>query len=148
MSTRPLFACLTALLLAACASEPMPPPAATPKPAPAPAVAAEPELPAHLRELRGSLRTPPVGSEVEMALLVVDERGRPQRLLASTQLRGDGQALPFRLAFNPESFPQAARVELRARVSQSGRLILRLPPQRIFQAQSQSLGELPLVNAP
>ncbi|CAD5108912.1 YbaY family lipoprotein [Zestomonas carbonaria] len=146
MPIRPLLACLAALLLAACASEPTPPPNA---PAPVkPAIAAEPELPAHMRELRGSLRTPPAGSEVEMALLVVDERGRPQQLLASAQLQGDGQALPFRLAFNPDSFPAHARVELRARVSQSGRLILRLPPQRILQAQSQTLGELPLVNAP
>ncbi|MBM7062759.1 YbaY family lipoprotein [Pseudomonas sp. UL073] len=146
MPPRPLFACLATLLLVACASEPTPapPPAAPAKPA----IAAEPALPAHLRELRGSLRTPPAGSQVEIALLVIDERDRPQQLLGSLELTGNGQALPFRLTFNPESFPAGARIELRARVSQSGQLILHLPPQRIVQAQNQSLGELPLVTAP
>lgn len=148
MSSRPLSACLAALLLAACASEPTP----APQPASAapakPAMAAEPVLPAHLRELRGSLATPPAGSLVEVALLVVDERDRPTQLLGNLELTGTGQALPFRLPFNPEAFPPAARVELRARVSQSGQLILHLPPQRILQAQSQNLGNLALVTAP
>src|SRR5690606_12071771 len=134
------------LLLAACAGE-------TAKPAPTPAAASQPAapleqpLPAHMGELRGSLLIPPAGSEVEMALLVIDERGRPQRLLGSLRLVGDGRALPFRLAFDPQSFPAGARVELRARISQSGRLILRLPPQRVIQADSHDFGPLNLVNA-
>lgn len=140
------------LLLAACASEaPQPAAPATPaNPAPAttPVIAAEPSLPAHMRELRGSLLTPPAGSEVELALLVVDERDRPQRLLGNLRLEGTGQALPFRLPFNPQYFPTGARVELRARISQSGRLILRLPPRLITQADSRDFGALPLVSAP
>ncbi|QKE61936.1 YbaY family lipoprotein [Aquipseudomonas campi] len=152
MLIRPLLLS-SALLLAACASAPEKPaqpvaPAPAPVAAAKPAAAVEAPLPSHMRELRGSLRTPPAGSEVEMALLVIDERDRPQQLLASLTLAGNGQLLPFRLPFNPEYFPSGARVELRARISQSGRLVLRLPPQRISQAQSQSLGELPLVSAP
>ena len=151
MSHRPLLACLF-LLLAACASEPPKPvvPAAPARPAPViqPVAAPKQALPAHMRELRGSLLTPPAGSEVEMALLVVDERDRPQQLLGSLKLAGDGQALAFRLPFNPEYFPAGARVELRARISQSGRLILRLPPQRVTQADSRDFGAMSLVGAP
>ncbi|WP_052081093.1 YbaY family lipoprotein [Pseudomonas sp. ML96] len=151
MSRRPALACLF-LLLAACASEPpkpvTPPAPAKPAAASTPAAPIEQELPAHMRELRGSLLTPPAGSEVEMALLVVDERDRPQQLLGSLKLAGNGQALPFRLPFNPQYFPVGARVELRARISQSGRLILRLPPQRVTQADSRDFGALALVSAP
>ena len=46
----------------------------------------------------------PAGAEVELALLVIDERGRPQRLLASSNLTGTGQDLPYRLRFSPEAF--------------------------------------------
>jgi uncharacterized lipoprotein YbaY len=150
MLQRPALVCLI-LLLAACASEPPKPAApATPVlvPASKPVAPQEQTLPAHMRELRGSLLTPPPGSEVEMALLVVDERDRPQQLLGSLKLAGDGQALAFRLPFNPEYFPVGARVELRARISQSGRLILRLPPQRVTQAVSRDFGALSLVGAP
>lgn len=151
MSLRPALVCLT-LLLAACASEPPKPiaPVAPARPAPEakPIAQVEQALPAHMRELRGSLLTPPAGSEVEVALLVVDERDRPQQLLGSLRLAGNGQALPFRLPFNPQYFPAGARVELRARISQSGRLILRLPPQRVLQADSRDFGALSLVSAP
>ncbi|WJN60188.1 YbaY family lipoprotein [Pseudomonas sp. SO81] len=151
MLQRPALACLI-LLLAACASEPPKPiaPVVPPRPAPVvkPVAPVEQALPAHMRELRGSLQTPPPGSEVEMALLVVDERDRPQQLLGSLKLAGDGQALAFRLPFNPEYFPVGARVELRARISQSGRLILRLPPQRVTQAVTRDFGALSLVSAP
>lgn len=151
MPFRPALACLC-LLLAACAGEPSkpaaPPAAAKPAVAIEPAAPAEQPLPAHLRELRGSLLTPPAGSLVEIALLVVDERDRPRQLLGSLRLAGDGGALPFRLPFNPEYFPTGARVELRARISQSGRLILRLPPQRVALADDRDFGALPLVSAP
>ncbi|HSC85036.1 MAG TPA: YbaY family lipoprotein [Pseudomonas sp.] len=150
MSIRPLLFLSTVLLLAACASEPPPPAAPAPvRPAPAKVAASVvAPLPAHMRELTGSLSVPPSGSEVEMALLVVDERDRPQQLLASLKLAGTGQDLAFHLPFNPEYFPGGARVELRARVSLSGRLIQHLPAQRIAQAQTQNLGQLRLVSAP
>ncbi|WP_336118239.1 hypothetical protein, partial [Klebsiella pneumoniae] len=71
----------------------------------------EPVLPAHLRELSGTLSSIqgslPRGSEVQMALLVIDERDRPQRLLASETVLANGELMPFRLPFNPESFPPA-----------------------------------------
>ncbi|MCP5854103.1 hypothetical protein NL323_29645, partial [Klebsiella pneumoniae] len=88
-----------AALLAACGSD-------RPKtePAPAPAHAkvakkAEPlgPLPAYQRELSGTLLEIPRGADVELALLVIDERDRPQQLLASSTLTGTGQALPYRL---------------------------------------------------
>lgn len=105
-------------------------------------------LPAYQRELSGSLQGVPADAEVELALLVIDERGRPQQLLASSSLIGNNQVLPFRLRFNPESFPVGARVELRGRASQSGQLILHLPTQRISQPTTQALGQLQFVKAP
>jgi uncharacterized lipoprotein YbaY len=84
----------------------------------------------------------PAGADVELALLVIDDRGRPQQLLASSSLTGTGQALPYQLRFNPEAFPAGARVELRGRASQSGQLIMHLPPVRITQAETQATGPL------
>ncbi|MGA6106842.1 YbaY family lipoprotein [Pseudomonas solani] len=136
-----------AALLVACSSEPPVAPTSASKPA-APRQQAEEPTPAHLRELRGQLLGAPAGSEVEMALLVIDDRDRPQQLLASLRLSGTGQALPFKLTFNPEVFPQGRRVELRARVSQSGQLVQRLAPRRILQAESQAFGPLQLERAP
>ncbi|WP_439887380.1 hypothetical protein ACSX1C_18755 [Pseudomonas sp. MBLB4123] len=145
MSPRPLAALALAVLLAACASAPdtAAPPAASPKPAAPP-----PPVPEHLRELSGQLLGVPSGAEVELALLTLDPRGLPQGLLGNIQLSGNGGALPFRLIFNPQSFPQSLRVELRGRAHRSGQLILRLPPLTIRHAGSQAVGTLRLVPAP
>ena len=96
----------------------------------------------------GSGEGAPAGAEVELALLVIDDKDRPQQLLASSSLIGTNQALPFRLRFNPDAFPVGARVELRGRASQSGQLILHLPEQRISQPTTQALGALQFVKAP
>ncbi|MNF52402.1 hypothetical protein D3C85_695450 [compost metagenome] len=140
---RPVLPLLLAALLAACASEP---------PAPAKPASAPPKVeaatPAHMRELSGVLQLAPAGSEVELALLSVDSRDRPQRLLANLVLNGNGGPLPFRLLFNPDSFPHGERVELRGRASLSGKLILRLHPLPILQPDSRSLGPLQMVPAP
>ncbi|MBD1553067.1 hypothetical protein [Pseudomonas typographi] len=141
-------------LLSACAGEAPSPPAATAAPpagAPAPDITApEPlgPLPAWQRELSGTLTNVPVGAQVELAMLVVDDSGRPQRLLASTTLAGNGRALPFQLRFAPEAFPQGARVELRGRASQAGMLSLKLTPRGIAQATTQNLGQLQMDKAP
>ena len=63
-------------------------------------------------------------------------------------LNGNGGPLPFRLLFNPESFPRGERVELRGRASLSGRLILKLRPILILQPESRALGPLQMVPAP
>ncbi|CAD5199032.1 putative lipoprotein [Pseudomonas sp. FEN] len=105
-------------------------------------------LPAFQRELSGTLLGVPAGAEAELALLVIDERGRPQQLLASSRIRGTGQALPFHLRFNPEVFPLGSRVELRGRASQSGQLILHLPARTITEPTSQVLGQLQFFTAP
>ncbi|GLK90461.1 YbaY family lipoprotein [Pseudomonas turukhanskensis] len=135
-------------LLAACASEapaPVAPvatkPVAAAVPAPAP-------LPANLRELTGNLVNVPAGASVEMALLVIDERDRPQQLLGNITLQGTGNLLPFHLPFNPDSFPTDARVELHARVTQSAQLILRLSPVRITSPTTQLVGNLRFDAAP
>ncbi|WP_044872645.1 YbaY family lipoprotein [Pseudomonas sp. LFM046] len=140
---RPLLPLLLAALLAACASEKPAP--KLPSTAPAPKVEA---TPAYLREISGVLQVPPAGSEVEIALMSVDARDRPQRLLGSLTLKGNGGPLPFRLLFNPEAFPRGERVEFRARAIQSGRLILKVRPQLILQPENQSLGPLQMVPAP
>lgn len=150
MSLRPIALLSLVALLVACSSH-------APKPVAAKAAPQQPTvkvpvgpgpLPAYQRELSGQLLGVPAGAQVELALLVIDDRNRPQRLLASTTLVGTNQALPFQLRFNPESFPVGARVELRGRASQSGQLILHLPSQRIFQGTTQALGALQFLIAP
>ena len=153
MPLRPLVLLSLFGLLVACSSAPKPAP---PLPGPAPQQAQKKAqesaslgpLPAFQRELSGTLQGVPTGAEVELALLVIDERGRPQQLLANSNLIGNDQVLAFRLRFNPESFPVGARVELRGRASQSGQLILHLPAQRINQPTTQALGQLQFVKAP
>ena len=151
MSARLLCLSLIALLAACSSDKPAPAPQA-PQSAPARAAVDNSPVPANMRALSGQLSSRqgylPAGGEVELALLVIDERDRPQQLLSSEKLIATGQALPFRLVFNPQSFPSGARVELHARVSQSGQLAWRLPPVRIFQPESQALGELRLERAP
>lgn len=141
---RPLILSSLLVLLAACASD-SPPPA--PPAAAQPQVKAEP-LPAYQRELTGSLLNVPNAAHVELALLAVDERGRPQALLGNIQLRGNGAPLAFHLPFNPETFNKHSRIELHGRANQAGRLILRLPAQSIARGETQNLGELRLVPAP
>ncbi|MFJ4155308.1 YbaY family lipoprotein [Pseudomonas sp. NPDC089752] len=150
MHLRALAVLCCAALLTACGSDR---PKSEPAPAPAPAkvaTKAQPlgPLPAYQRELSGTLMKIPAGANVELALLIIDERGRPQQLLASSTLTGTGQALPYQLRFNPEAFPAGARVELRGRASSSGQLILHLPPVRITQAQTQATGPLQFEKAP
>jgi uncharacterized lipoprotein YbaY len=138
-------------LLAACSSDAPKPVAPTAPPVAAPVIKAPVEpgpLPAYQRQLSGNLLGVPAGAEVEMALLVIDSRGRPQKLLASAKEHGTNQPLPFQLRFAAEAFPAGARVELRARASQSGQLILHLPAVQIGQPTTQLLGNLEMVKAP
>ena len=151
MQLRPLVLLTLFGFLVACSS-PAPKPS-TPQPQPAqekkvPGLEDLGPLPAYQREINGSLSNVPAGAEVEMALLVIDDRSRPQQLLASSVLTGNGKPLAFRLRFNPEAFPAGARVELRGRASQSGQLILHLPAVRITQPITQTTGPLQLVKAP
>jgi len=154
MSLRPLVLLSLFSLLAACSSDTIKPEPPTPGPATEQAQKKAREsanlgpLPAYQRELSGTLQGVPAGAEVELALLVIDEKDRPQQLLASSNLVGNNQVLPFHLRFNPESFPAGARVELRGRASQSGQLILHLPSQVISQPTTQALGQLQFVKAP
>ncbi len=145
MSLRRLV--LPALLtaLAGCAGQPAEPPPPQAVPPIELSHAPHSEL---LNELRGSLLGAPEGSEVELALLEIDEHDRPDKLLSSLKLSGRGTELPFILQFNPEAFPSAQRVELRGRVTRSGQLIMRLPARPIHSAASQALGPLQLVPAP
>ncbi|WP_248751949.1 YbaY family lipoprotein [Pseudomonas sp. MWU15-20650] len=151
MQLRPLVLLTLFSFLVACSSEAPKP--TTPQPTPAqekkiPGIEDLGPLPAYQREISGNLTNVPASAEVELALLVIDERNRPQQLLASSVLVGNGKPLAFRLRFNPEAFPAGARVELRGRASQSGQLILHLPPVRITQAITQTTGPLQLIKAP
>ena len=135
--------------LAACSTAEPPKPASA-KPAPnAITLPAGPgPLLPYQREISGQLLGVPAGAEVELALLVIDDRNRPQKLLSSTKLTGNNQSLPFQLRFNPEAFPEGARVELRGRASQSGQLTLHLPSVLIAKPDTQSLGQLQFFKMP
>ena len=152
MSVRPLVLLALAGLLVACSSEAPKSTQTSPAQQQSKKTAnSQPELgplPAFQRELSASLIGIPAGAEAELALLVIDSRGRPQQLLASSKLNGTGQALPMRLRFNPEVFPAGERVELRGRASQSGQLILHLPAVAITQPTTQALGQLQFEKAP
>lgn len=144
---QPLILVSLIALLTACASD-SPPPAKTTVQTPTPTPVEAKPLPAYQRELSGSLLNVPNEADVELALLAVDQRGRPQTLLGNIQLRGTGNPLAFRLPFNPETFNKHSRIELHGRANQAGRLILRLPEQPIARGETQNLGELRLVPAP
>nr|WP_305127292.1 YbaY family lipoprotein [Stutzerimonas zhaodongensis] len=101
-----------------------------------------------MHELHGSLIGVPADSEVELALLEVNRRDQPDRLLSNVQLQGRGSDLPFILKFNAEEFPKEQKVELRGRVTRSGQLIMSLPAVDITSSATQSLGPLRLVPAP
>ena len=127
MPLRTAFVPLLLILLAGCGSQP-----------PAPPAPVELSSAPHSKlnnELSGSLIGAPAGSEVELALLEVDRRDQPDRLLSNVQ-------------FNPDVFPVGQRVELRGRVTRAGQLIMRLPALQIRNASSQALGPLQLVPAP
>ncbi|QXI27904.1 YbaY family lipoprotein [Pseudomonas vanderleydeniana] len=151
MSVRPLVLLSLTGLLLACSSAPKPVPTPPPQQQvkkPLSEYEALGPLPAYQRELSGTLQGVPANAEVELALLVIDERGRPQQLLASSRINGTGQVLPFRLRFNPDVFPATGRVELRGRASQSGQLILHLPSVTVSQPTTQAMGQLQFVSAP
>ncbi|WP_374418456.1 YbaY family lipoprotein [Stutzerimonas kunmingensis] len=139
----PRFFVLAAFLtlLAGCSSQPSEPPTAPVELSTAP----HSKL---LNELSGSLIGAPAGSDVELALLEVDRRDQPDRLLSNVQLKGRGSELPFILQFNPDTFRPGQRVELRGRVTRAGQLIMRLPSRSIASPASQALGPLQLVPAP
>ena len=143
MPSRSLVSLALAALLAGCSSQPANEPEAT-----QPIELSTAPHSKTLNELSGTLIGAPEGSVVELALLQVDQRDQPDRLLSNVQLSGRGAALPFILQFNPDSFPAGQRVELRGRVTQDGQLIMRLPPRHIESSASQALGPLRLVPAP
>ena len=90
----------------------------------------------------------PPAADVELALLAIDSRGKPYATLGTTQLRGLGEPMEYRLIFAAQAFAQHPRIELHGRALQAGKLILRLPPQAIAHTDSQALGALHLVPAP
>lgn len=132
-------------LLAGCASAPTTTP---PPPAPTAAESAASTASIQGPGLHGELIGVPAGADVDLALLGVDLRGRPRALVGQVHLQGNGQALPFHLPLSSQQAPQDLRLELRGRVSQSGRLVQRLPARSIAEPSDQELGALHLVPVP
>jgi uncharacterized lipoprotein YbaY len=141
----PLLPLALSGLLVACAGEPT---TTVPPPMPASAPAEPSTAPIQGPGLRGELLGVAAGADVDLALLGVDMRGRPRALLGQVHLRGNGEALPFHLPLHMQQVPQDLRLELRGRVSHSGRLVQRLPARTIVELRDQDLGALQLVPAP
>ncbi|WP_374105173.1 YbaY family lipoprotein [Pseudomonas sp. MTM4] len=142
MQLRPFMLPVLLLALAGCSSQ------ETQRPAAPVTFKEPPQATTPLHELHGSLLGVPADSEVDLALLEVNRRDQPDRLLSNVSLKGRGGELPFILKFNAENFPKDQQVELRGRVTRSGQLIMRLPAVQISSPASQSLGPLRLVPAP
>jgi len=147
---RPLPLILLASLMLGCSSQPADDQANS---APANTSARQPVKVApaaepNLNQVTGTLLTPAAGSVVELAILLVDAKGQPRSMLESHTLSGTGQALPFTLSFAKPLQAPDLRLQLRARVSVSGRLVQRLPGQLIDPALNADLGVLQLVAAP
>jgi len=142
---RPLILLSLLAVLSACTRDTPEPPVTVAAP---PAQNAPAPLQAHQRELTGSLLNIPLAADVELALLAIDSRGKPYATLGTTQLRGHGAPMDYRLVFASQAFAQHPRIELHGRALQAGKLILRLPPQAIVQTDNQALGALHLVPAP
>lgn len=142
---RPLILLSLLAVLSACTRDTPEQPVAVAAP---PVQAAPTPLQAHQRELTGSLLNIPLAADVELALLAIDSRGKPYATLGTTQLRGHGKPIEYRLVFTSQAFTQHPRIELHGRALQAGKLILRLPPQAIVQTDNQALGALHLVPAP
>ena len=142
---RPLILLSLLAVLSACTRDTPEQPVAVAAP---PVQAAPTPLQAHQRELTGSLLNIPLAADVELALLAIDSRGKPYATLGTTQLRGHGEPIEYRLVFASQAFTLHPRIELHGRALQAGKLILRLPPQAIIRANSQTLGALHLVPAP
>lgn len=130
-------------LLGACSSAPE-----TPPPVPQVPATTVQTLVAPHPGLHGQLLGVANGADVDLALLAVDLRGRPQQLLGQVRLRGDGEPLSFHLPFASDMPTAGQRIELRGRVSQAGRLVQRLPARTIANLNDQDLGQLQLVPAP
>lgn len=154
MTPRVLLPLLFTALLAACSSPPETKPVQPTTAATAPDPVADAPLPANMREVSGVLRNSqglvPAGAQVEIALLAVNAKGLPQRLLASETVIGKGAPLAFRLPFNPGLFPTRPdlKVEFHARLIQAGQLASYLPPVNVGGPTNQNLGELVLNQTP
>lgn len=119
-----LLICAAVLaLLPGCASEPATAP--LPKVAPAKLSTPAPRANTQLHTLNGQLHGTIEGStpvDVELAILMLDERGKPVALLDSEAWFGD-VASPFQLALDPQRLPPSARLQLRVRVTRDSRLL-------------------------
>jgi uncharacterized lipoprotein YbaY len=142
---RPLILLSLLAVLSACTRDTPEQPMTVAEP---PAQTAPAPLLAHQRELTGRLMNIPLAADVELALLAIDSRGKPYATLGTTQLRGHGEPMDYRLIFASQALTQHPRIELHGRALQAGKLILRLPPQAIAPADNQALGALHLVPAP
>ncbi|MCJ8168460.1 hypothetical protein [Atopomonas sediminilitoris] len=76
--------------------------------------------------LRGQLQGGPLDRsqpvQIDLAILMLDQRGRPVATLDSEQWFGNPYS-PFQLALDPSRLPPGVRLQLRARVSHDSQLL-------------------------
>lgn len=89
--------------------------------------------------LEGIILNTPDKANVELALLALDEQNRPKELLAVERYKGNGNTLSFHLNFDINKARQFKAVELRGRVSQTGKLLGYLSPWHKEQVNDNDL---------
>lgn len=94
---------------------------------------------ASLLQLEGVVLNVPAKSELELALFALDSENKPVQLLAAESYKGTGNALTFKMAFQPDKQIAIHAIELRGRVTQANRLVGYLAPWHKKQLTDQDL---------
>lgn len=98
--------------------------------------------------LEGIVLNIPAHSNLELALFALDNNNRPEKLIASEHFKNVTNTVIFQIKFDMAKAKPFSALELRGRVTQSGKLVGYLTPWRKTQLTQQDLKSiiLELVN--
>lgn len=90
-------------------------------------------------QLEGVILNIPENSDLEVVLLALNNDNRPEKLIVSEHYKGIGNAFKFQIKLNLLKAEPFAALELRGRVTQSGKLVGYLIPWYKKQLTKQDL---------